>query len=63
MRGNQEIIRQVGLVDKEVEAATISALQDGLIPYTWKPGIEVGTRVPGRFSYFTGLVIYWQPDC
>jgi len=63
LRENQEVIRQNRLVDIEVVAATISALQADRIPQTWKVGIQTGTRVPGRFADFTGLVVHWQQDC
>lgn len=63
LRENQEVIRQNRFVDREVVEATISALQADRIPQTWKVGIQIGTRVPGRFTDFTGLVVYWQQDC
>lgn len=62
-RSGQEVIRQVGWVDKQVVVATIEALRANLIPHTWEVGIEVGTRVPGRFADFTGLIVYWEADC
>ena len=63
LRENQEVIRQNRFVDIEVVEATISALRADRIPQTWKVGIQIGTRVPGRFTDFTGLVVYWQNLC
>jgi len=63
LRENQEVIRQNRFVDREVVEATISALRADRVPQTWKVGIQIGTRVPGRFADFTGLVVHWQRDC
>jgi hypothetical protein len=63
LSNRQEVLRQVEVIDTEVIAATIEALDRGAMIPPWQLAVGVGQRVTGDYEDFTGLVVYWRSDC